>query len=143
MDASLSSSATCVLVVRAGSSDYGVPMDRVLEISVNLQPSIVPGAPTVAPAVVPYNERAVPLVDLPYLSNGEHSALDRNVCVVFTRGAADQALGLLIDSFHGLVEVSDVPSWSERAGADVCKKELLILDVGKLLVPTDRSGGYR
>ncbi len=142
MDASRSNSAT-LLVVRAGATDYGVPMDRVLEIAVNLQPSIVPGAPRVAPAVVPYGERAVPLVDLPYLSNGEQSALDRNVCVVFTRGATDQAMALLVDSFHDLVEMSDGPSRSEGASADVCKKELLILDVEKLLVPTDGSGGCR
>jgi chemotaxis signal transduction protein len=91
------------LVVRAGGTEYALPMSSVLEVSPACLPTIVPGLPDYIRGVVSFNDHPTPVVDPARFIGGPLLELSEHSCLVFLGGVAGGwVAALLIDEIVGV-----------------------------------------
>lgn len=90
------------LVVVIAGEQYGVPMERVVEVRVHHRVAFLPGAPVWIRGFVSLYNRPVEVFDAARRLGRGELRLDAHSCIVFIETARGYA-GMLVDGVNGLV----------------------------------------
>jgi chemotaxis signal transduction protein len=102
-DPFLPAAAADHLVVRAGGTEYALPMSEVREVSPVRPPTLVPGLPDYILGVVSFDEHPTPVVDPARFIGGPALEISEQSCLIFVRAAAGGGVGaLLIEEIVGV-----------------------------------------